>query len=687
MLFVGTQTNDQNKRIEIDFDGLLHHTLIVGQSGGGKSFLVARIIEEILLRSKARILVIDPNGDFRQICTPSESVWEDHEGKFSRLHDLTVDSGIESYDNRENFEEGWAKRRFSYLSPTPGLILKRDDDRVVVRKLVAHWDTLEDDQRNFLLDANASSDPKVFLGLKAVTQNAKWLRQTRPGTRFGFDLRSLQESAMQFAERNIGMHEYQYAKLLDRSDWHSVHAKIDDLLSRYSIWSSTDDGSSPRPFGIADFIDGPFFAGPEAANYWDTLTLSLDAARPADTLLAVDVALSRLWLRAKNAWRDQAVKSKVDASDEDDRVPTFIVIDEAHNFAPDRSVDPLKDRVTARLMQIASEGRKYGLYLILATQRPTKLHRELVPECENACVLRLQSLIETEFASKVLGLSKNEASGVPYFTKGQGVFFGRWVVGSSEINTMIAPARIVVGGGGLSSNWKETPTRTADIATIDRRIATYVKNLLCESDSPVDFATLALEIRTEFGEKVTEGLFGVGSLKKFIVGLGIEQLETSNVPPGYVYLADIHTPPLLVESYTDKLDPETQDAIALLRRHTKIPIIRSDAFKCLIETISEEVQINEFNLTETPKAVRDKCALSEFNIGRTVAARVLMSISHSGHKFDPDLPQSPEVLAEAFTKAVIFGLRKAGVEVDDRTTSALKDYLSGGLLSPKPSSV
>ena len=41
MLCIGSQTNDPAKRIEIDFDGLLHHTLVVGQSGSGKSFLIA----------------------------------------------------------------------------------------------------------------------------------------------------------------------------------------------------------------------------------------------------------------------------------------------------------------------------------------------------------------------------------------------------------------------------------------------------------------------------------------------------------------------------------------------------------------------------------------------------------------------------------------------------------------------
>lgn len=113
----------------------------------------------------------------------------------------------------------------------------------------------------------------------------------------------------------------------------------------------------------------------------------------------------------------------------DDRVPTFVVLDEAHNFAPEHSSNPLQNRVTSRLLKIASEGRKYGLYLILATQRPTKLHKELVAECENCCLLRVHGERELTFAREVLGFDETNTKDVKGFTQGEGLFSGRWVVG------------------------------------------------------------------------------------------------------------------------------------------------------------------------------------------------------------------------------------------------------------------
>jgi hypothetical protein len=46
---------------------MANHTVIVAQSGSGKSYFLGRIVEELLLKTKSRVLVFDPNADFRKI--------------------------------------------------------------------------------------------------------------------------------------------------------------------------------------------------------------------------------------------------------------------------------------------------------------------------------------------------------------------------------------------------------------------------------------------------------------------------------------------------------------------------------------------------------------------------------------------------------------------------------------------
>lgn len=675
MLFVGTQTNDPDKRIEIDFDGLLHHTLIVGQSGSGKSFFVARLIEEILLRTRARIIIVDPNGDFRRISIPSVDIWPRLSDTFIKLNSLTSKAGIDCFDEQSNFKKGWEKRRFMYL--TPGRGASGQDEDVVARKLLVHWDTLADDQRKFLLNASSSTEPKIFLGLKAVAENAVWISRNRPGLGSKMDLRGLLEIAQQFAESNIGMKQYDYARTLTRDDWYAVQAKIDDLLSQYSIWWSLD-GKEARPPGLSDFIDGPFDPSPKIETYWDTLVLSLDSAPAADTLLSADVALSRMWLRAKSEWRKRAETiHKVD-HEPDGRVPTFIVIDEAHNFAPEHPTDPLGERVTTRLMQIASEGRKYGLYLILATQRPTKLHPELVAECENACVLRLQSKIETDFAVKVLGLSDAEAHAVPSFTKGQGVFFGRWVGGTAQLNTKIAPARTIVGGGEIASNWKSLPPALPELGGLDSSIAEFVVNALHESRAPIVLATLSWQVMNKFGQ--SENWFGHLTFRQLLNALKIDNLQIASTPPGFAYLDNLHKPPAPDKSLAAAADSaELLEIVALLRtNHPGMPQLREEQYRYILEAISNEVQTSEFNFSDTSKSVRDRLATHE--IGRNAVSFVLKGLTLGGHKFDSDRPQDVSVLAEAFTSSLLTSLTKKGVTITDEMRQNIRKHFSGGTL-------
>jgi hypothetical protein len=54
---------------------IAHHTVIVAQSGSGKSFFLGRLIEEILLRTRSKLLVFDPNADFRKVDQIVEGEW------------------------------------------------------------------------------------------------------------------------------------------------------------------------------------------------------------------------------------------------------------------------------------------------------------------------------------------------------------------------------------------------------------------------------------------------------------------------------------------------------------------------------------------------------------------------------------------------------------------------------------
>ncbi len=85
------------------------------------------------------------------------------------------------------------------------------------------------------------------------------------------------------------------------------------------------------------------------------------------------------------------------------RVPTLVVIDEAHNLAGVDPQTPAGRLVLERLIQVAAEGRKYGLWLLLSSQRPSKIHPQVLSQCDNLVLMRMNSPGDIEELAHVFG--------------------------------------------------------------------------------------------------------------------------------------------------------------------------------------------------------------------------------------------------------------------------------------------
>ncbi|RLF05409.1 MAG: ATP-binding protein [Thermoprotei archaeon] len=67
--------------------------------------------------------------------------------------------------------------------------------------------------------------------------------------------------------------------------------------------------------------------------------------------------------------------------------PVFIFIEEAHKFIPPKN---LKRTYSAEIINtIASEGRKFGIFLVLISQRPYKLDPDSLSQCNSQIIMRM----------------------------------------------------------------------------------------------------------------------------------------------------------------------------------------------------------------------------------------------------------------------------------------------------------
>lgn len=66
--------------------------------------------------------------------------------------------------------------------------------------------------------------------------------------------------------------------------------------------------------------------------------------------------------------------------------PFFLVIEEAHNYIPERSFGETKSSSVIR--QIFSEGRKFGLGACLVSQRPSRVDKSAISQCSTQVILK-----------------------------------------------------------------------------------------------------------------------------------------------------------------------------------------------------------------------------------------------------------------------------------------------------------
>ncbi len=94
--------------------------------------------------------------------------------------------------------------------------------------------------------------------------------------------------------------------------------------------------------------------------------------------------------------------------------PFVLVTDEAHNFSP-KGYDKAPKAV---IKEIAQEGRKYGVFLILATQRPTLLDETITAQLNSKFIFRTVRSTDIQTIREETDITSEESKRLPYLRTG-----------------------------------------------------------------------------------------------------------------------------------------------------------------------------------------------------------------------------------------------------------------------------
>lgn len=347
--------------------GFGRHTFLVGQSGSGKTYSLGVILEQLLLETDLRIIIIDPNSDYVHLRELRDNIAVDDPGLAVRYRDAVSKIRVYRPAGRAESEEETLRIHFSSLSER-------------VQALVLRIDPLENREE--------------YDAFRTI------VRQMSAETYSLADVEAAAMASLSHASRQVALR----IAALNNSTW--------------EVWAEADQPALTS-------LDGD----------WRALILDVGGFEQRDEKsLIANAVLQTLWAHRN------------------DRKPYLVVIDEAHNICPQESEDPIQQLATERAISIAAEGRKFGLYLLLSTQRPSKIHINVLSQCDNLVLMRMNSADD-------LDQLKHTFSFVPESLFDRSSTFAQ---GESLIAGKIAPLPLMInfgervsqeGGGDVADDW------------------------------------------------------------------------------------------------------------------------------------------------------------------------------------------------------------------------------------------
>jgi uncharacterized protein len=346
-LRLGTFVADERAVAVADGNRLFQrHAALLGSTGSGKSWCVALILEQAHRLSHPNIIVFDLHGEYKSLST-------------------TV-----------NPEKGFAQY-FEIAGP--------NQINTSEALFLPHWLLNREEMLSVLLDRNDQNAPNQAT---RFTSHALSLKKEY-----------LTEQKLEAERESITVDS-------------PIPYEMTDLLSRL-----TNDDTEMVPGKTSD-KQGPFFG--KLSRFISRLEAKLDDKRysfmfrpPSDSLEYdwLENLASKLMLSGKENPGVKIIDFSSVPSDilpivisvfarliydiqfwkkPESRTPISFICDEAHLYIPTyENLSSIESKSVDIFEKIAKEGRKYGVSLMIVSQRPSDVNKTVLSQCNNFIVLRL----------------------------------------------------------------------------------------------------------------------------------------------------------------------------------------------------------------------------------------------------------------------------------------------------------
>jgi hypothetical protein len=364
-LTIGKYSIDEQAQAFLDGDKLFQrHAVIVGSTGSGKSWCVAKFIEQIAKLPMANCILFDIHGEY-----------SGKNFKLDGIQHLRVanPSDLEKTGNLSNsvlMLPYWLLTYEEMLA----MLLDRSDSNAPNQAMVFSR-TVYTEKKNYLslindsiFADNITIDSPIPYSLDAVLSELKRLDtervagSTAAGKNGDFNgklSRFIQRLEAKQQDKRMGF-------LFQISDDELKIEWMNQLCERLMLGSNLS--SQKAGVKIIDFSEVPS----------DVLPLVIG-------LVARIIFTIQQWTSKEN------------------QHPIALLCDEAHLYIPERTnQDATAELGLKSFERIAKEGRKYGVSLTVISQRPSEVNRTVLSQCNNFIALRLSNAEDQAVIKRLL---------------------------------------------------------------------------------------------------------------------------------------------------------------------------------------------------------------------------------------------------------------------------------------------
>jgi DNA helicase HerA-like ATPase len=341
-LEMGRYTIDETATAYLDGNKLFQrHACLLGSTGSGKSWSVAAILERAAKLPSANLIVFDLHGEYSRLSYarhlripgPEELGKVDSSLLFLPYWLLNAEELQAMFIDRSEFSAHNQVMAFQ--------------DTVVAEKKK----TLETLKKSDVLNAFTLDSPIPFKILNVISEIDRLNKEMvagsggkdKQGPFYGQFSRLLVRLNSKIGDKRYG---FLFQAPESEHDYEAMAAMMKRLM---------DYSESGAQIKVIDFSEVP-----------------------AD-ILPIIVGLAARIIYQVQFWTDR-----------DKRRPMAFVCDEAHLYLPKKEGrNPVEQRAIENFEKIAKEGRKYGVALLVVSQRPSDVSTSILSQCNNVVALRL----------------------------------------------------------------------------------------------------------------------------------------------------------------------------------------------------------------------------------------------------------------------------------------------------------